>query len=225
MGGSELRKHKRVRFSDNVVVNESMTTRAASLSEGGMFLYTGQPFQAENEVAVAFAVDRAAMSMKGVVRHFQNDVGIGVTFLNPTEEQRALLARFIELAAQTQPDLSGAVLLVDNNQSKRERYKAALTHSGFVVREAGTDEDALAICREQSVKVVVFDPHIPNGYTLLKRIRMTPEGRGIIPIVLASRPIPDDKKRMYLHSVPEFAMKMTTSPARLQQLVAKHYHP
>lgn len=222
MGGMELRKHRRVRFGDNVVVNGTVTARAASLSEGGMFLYTGQPFQPENEVAVAFTVDRAAMSMHGVVRHFQSDVGIGVMFLNPTDEQRELLARFVEEVSRTQPQQLPMVLLVDNNQPKRQLYKAALTHSGFLVQEANSDVEALEFFKGNPVKILIFDPHIPNGFTLLKRIRMSPDGRSVVPIVLASRPIPEDKKRLYLPAVPEIMMKMSTSPARLQQIVSKY---
>lgn len=224
MAGSELRKHKRVRFGEKVVLNQDVMTRAASLSEGGMFLFTGHPFQKQNEVSVAFTIDRSALSMQGVVRHFHTDVGIGLMFLNPTEAQRQLLAQFVEIAAKTQPETSAVVLLVDNNQVKRQAYKAALSHSGYIVKEADNDAEALAVFKENRVKVVVFDPHIPNGFALLKRIRMSPEGRSVVPIVLSSRPISEDKRRHHFPAVPEIIMKMATTPARLQQIVAKYLH-
>jgi CheY-like chemotaxis protein len=219
----EQRKHPRVRIDKEVLINRSGAGRASSISEGGMFVLTGQEYQPEGQVVLTMALDGGVLLVPGVIRYCEMDVGMGVMFLNPTEEQISLIRQIGEAARAAQRNQGDTgLLIVDSNAIKRRAYARTLTRSGYKVHEAGSDLEAIELLRTKRVRAVIFDPFIQNGFSLLRRMRMQPESRAILPIVLASKPVSDDKKRMHLHAVPEILLKMTTPPLRLQQIVGRH---
>ncbi|HSW63834.1 MAG TPA: PilZ domain-containing protein [Dissulfurispiraceae bacterium] len=223
MTGAEKRKQQRVRIRKDVRINNDGSGRGTCISESGMFVLTGQDYQENGKVVISFSFDRELLSMPGIVRHFDADVGFGVMFVNPTDEQRALLRQVIhaEAAAGRHPARAN-VLLVDDNVIKRKKYAKVLLKSGYTVLEADNDIQAIELLETRPAQAVVFDPFIQNGFHLLRKIRMLPECRTIIPIVLASKAVPEDKKRMYLSAVKDVLLKMTTPPLRLQQIIEKH---
>ncbi|HMK44582.1 MAG TPA: PilZ domain-containing protein [Dissulfurispiraceae bacterium] len=223
MGGPEQRKHKRVKFRKNITLNQGAGARSTSLSEGGMFVLTNQALGPNSTISITVPLEKETLSIQGVVRHFYNDVGAGIMFVNPTEEQQALLKKFIEAATQTQPTPAPAILVADDNDAKRKSYAEALRQAGYSVFEAATDTDALSQIAANQVAAVVFDPFMPNGFFLLQKIRALPSGRTILPIVLTSRAIPDMKKKAHLAAVREILIKMSTPPLRLLQIVEKHF--
>ncbi|KAF0181944.1 MAG: hypothetical protein FD164_1432 [Nitrospirae bacterium] len=223
MTETEKRKQQRVRIKKDVRINKDGSGRGTCMSESGMYVLTGQDYQENGQVMISFSFDRKLLSMPGIIRHFDADVGFGVMFVNPTDEQRALLRQVIdaESSAEKLPARAN-VLLVDDNATKRKKYAKVLLKSGYVVLEADNDVQAVELLKTRPAQVVVFDPFIQNGFHLLSKIKMLPECRTIIPIVLASKAVPEDKKRMYLSAVKDVLLKMTSPPLRLQQIVEKH---
>ena len=219
----EKRKHPRRRIDKEVRINRDGAGRAACISEGGMFVLTCQEYRPNDHVFLTLAMDCGLISLSGTVRYCVTDVGMGVMFSNPTDDQRALVQQLIETAGTAvRKQGETGILIVDNNAIKRKAYAQTLARSGYRVHEASSDTEAIELLRSKHARAVIFDPYIQNGFSLLKRIRMQPDSRAIIPIVLASKPISDDKKRMYLHAVPEILLKMTTTPLRLQQIIGRH---
>jgi two-component system, response regulator RegA len=66
-----------------------------------------------------------------------------------------------------------SVLLVDDDETLRERLARALRERGYEVRTAGNADDAMARVREDSPEMAVLDLKMPgrSGIELLKEIR------------------------------------------------------
>jgi two-component system response regulator RegA len=66
-----------------------------------------------------------------------------------------------------------SILLVDDDETLRERLARALRERGYDVRTAGNADDAMARVREDSPEMAVLDLKMPgrSGIELLKEIR------------------------------------------------------
>ncbi|HMK55064.1 MAG TPA: PilZ domain-containing protein [Dissulfurispiraceae bacterium] len=223
MADDESRKKSRVRFKESVTINKQVVAHSANISSGGLFVYTQQAADPGTLVELSFPVDNITMSLEASVQHHHNGVGIGVMFVDQTDEQRNMLDRFIENQKVKQSAApKHTILLIDDNEAKRKLYRTALTQSGFSVLEASSEEKAFEMLNSSKIDMVVFDPCIAplgKGFMLLNRIRMNPQWRKIVPVVLSSRPLPPDKIKKFFPAVRHILMKMTTSPFRLQQIV------
>ncbi|HTZ18398.1 MAG TPA: PilZ domain-containing protein [Dissulfurispiraceae bacterium] len=225
MTADDSRRKSRVRHSENVTIDKKITARCANISSDGLFAYTHHSAKPGSIVELTFPVDRVIVDVEASVLHQHDDVGIGVMFIDQTEEQRTILDRFIEDQKLKQHDPDRTILLIDNNDAKRKLYRTALTQSGFSVLEAETEGRAFELLNLSKIDMVVFDPFIPplgKGYMLLNKIRMNREWRKIIPVVLSSRPLPPDKITTFFPAVQHILLKMTTSPMRLQQIIERH---
>jgi len=226
MTTDDSRKKSRVRHGENITIDKKIVARCANISTGGLFAYTHHSATPGSIVELSFPVDNVILNVEASVLHNHNNVGIGVMFVDQTEDQRTMLDRFIEDQKLKQTrESERTILLIDNNEAKRKLYRTALTQSGLFVLEAETDERAFEVLKSSKVDMVVFDPCIPplgKGFMMLQRIRMNREWRHIVPVVLSSRPIPPDKIKKFFPAVRHILMKMTTSPIRLQQIVERH---
>ncbi|HMK61039.1 MAG TPA: PilZ domain-containing protein [Dissulfurispiraceae bacterium] len=226
MAIDESRKKSRVRFKENITINKQAMAHCANISSGGLFIYTQQTADPGTLVELSFPVDNLTMNVEASVQHYHKGVGIGVMFVHQTEEQRNMLDSFIDNQEMKQSgSRKYAILLIDDNEEKRGLYRTALTQAGFSVLEAGSDEKAFEILNSSKVDMVVFDPCIQplgKGFMILSKIRMNPQWRKILPVVLSSRPLPQDKIKRFFPAVRHILMKMTTSPFRLQQIVDKY---
>src|SRR4051812_22974743 len=64
---------------------------------------------------------------------------------------------------QSQPTTCGSVLLVDDDESFRERMAKAFSGRGFEVRTAGQVAEALAAASAESPEYAVVDLRMPGG--------------------------------------------------------------
>ena len=72
------------------------------------------------------------------------------------------------------------IVVVDDFQDGRELTAALLRHEGFVVKEAATGEEALALAAERPA-LMVLDVNLPDitGYEVCRRIKKDPHTAGI----------------------------------------------
>jgi CheY-like chemotaxis protein len=85
------------------------------------------------------------------------------------------------MSALERPELRGMrVLVVDDDADNREMLAMILEHSGAVVATADSAADALRVLEREQFHVLVSDIGLPDedGYSLLRRVRMLPKGRG-----------------------------------------------
>ena len=226
MWSDDSRTRSRIRHKENVTIDKVIVARCANISTGGLFAYTNHSAKPGSLVELSFPVDDVVLNGYATVLHQHNDVGIGVMFLDQTEEQRTILDHFIKDKKISQTgDHVHTILLIDNNEAKRRLYKTALTQSGFSVLEAETDVQAFELLNSSRVDMVVFDPWVPpigKGFMIINRIRRNREWRQIVPVVLSSRPLPPDKIKQFFPAVRHIFMKISTTPSRLQQIVDRH---
>lgn len=223
VSGANKRQYQRVRYHREIVVDDAIRAQGASISEGGMFVYTMAPYCSGRDVTVQFRLLESTVAVSGTVRHYQSGIGMGLMFQNATDEQIQSIRRFVEVAMASQPaDREAAILLVDSNEAKRRLYRAALTQSHYQVVEASSVSQAFTVLHAGGVGVLVFDPHMPNGFVLVKRMRANPLWKQIVPIVLSSRPVSEETRRQQFPSVKHLFQQATTPPMRLPQVVAKY---
>jgi excisionase family DNA binding protein len=91
-------------------------------------------------------------------------------------------------AAQTGP----LVLIVDDDERVREYVRVNLEMEGYVVREAGSAEEGLAVLEEVSPDLVLLDVMMPevDGWEMLRRVQER-HGVGAIPVVMFSGKVDD----------------------------------
>lgn len=223
MISADKRQYPRVRYQQNVLINRSVPAASASISQGGMFLYTTVPFQSDHQVRVQFALHELSMELASIVRHYQPGIGMGLKFHGLSEEQELLVKVYVDDALQEQVNVRAKkVLLLDNNSLKRRLYRTALEQSHYHVVEATAVAQAFDILKSDMIGAVVFDPHVPGGYTLVKRMRINPSWNAIVPIVLSSRPVPEETRRRELPAVRHLFLQSGMPPTKLPQVIAKY---
>jgi excisionase family DNA binding protein len=86
-------------------------------------------------------------------------------------------------AVQTGP----LVLIVDDDERVREYVRVNLEMEGYVVREAGSAEEGLAVLEDVSPDLVLLDVMMPevDGWEMLRRVQER-HGVGAIPVVMFS---------------------------------------
>jgi excisionase family DNA binding protein len=79
------------------------------------------------------------------------------------------------------------VLIVDDDERLREYVRVNLEVEGYVVREAGSGEEALAALGEESPDLILLDVMMPqvDGWETLRRIQEH-TGVGAIPVIMFS---------------------------------------
>ena len=82
---------------------------------------------------------------------------------------------------------SGAILVVDDNETGRYAKARILRAASFETLEAGTGGDALRLVSEQRPRLVVLDVHLPdlNGWEVCRRIKQDP-ATASIPVLQVS---------------------------------------
>jgi len=108
------------------------------------------------------------------------------------------------------------VLLADDDGSIRAALAEALSASGFVVREARSGIEALALFAIERPDAVVSDVSMPNGngFEVLEKVVASSVPR--IPVILVSgQTHPGDRER----AISRGAVAYLTKPVGLQELV------
>ena len=122
-----------------------------------------------------------------------SDVGRVSAFYTPgghRRYRRSDLDRFLDRSGPggAGPSTDGPlVLVVDDDQGLREYVRVNLEAEGYVVREAGGAEEALAVLGEQSPDLILLDVMMPqvDGWETLRRIQEH-TGVGAIPVIMFS---------------------------------------
>jgi CheY-like chemotaxis protein len=227
MGGlmtfQDKRKHPRVRYRQQVLINKVLPAIGDSISVGGIFLYTEAIFTPDHKLQLQLVLHQLPLQLNAVVRHYRSGIGVGLMFVDLSEEQELLLLVYVNEALQEQTRISEkGVLLLDNNTFKRKLYREALERAHYKVAEATSVVQALDVLKADSIGVVVFNPFIPGGFTLAKRMRLNPTWNSIALIILSSHPVPEETRRRELPMVKHLFLQSAMPPARLPQVVAKY---
>jgi excisionase family DNA binding protein len=126
-----------------------------------------------------------------------SDVGRVSAFYTPgghRRYRRSDLDRFLDSSSPAGGGTGGSfagggplVLIVDDDERLREYVRVNLEAEGYVVREAGSGEEALAALGEESPDLILLDVMMPqvDGWETLRQIQEH-TGVGAIPVIMFS---------------------------------------
>jgi CheY-like chemotaxis protein len=224
--GNEEKKLKQVVLRKQVTINGSLKAIGLDLSEGGIYVHTGAALKAGTLVDLLLPLDEEAINVKARVRHIQEGVGMGLTFVGLGPMERACIRGFIDDSrADLSPTAKKRVLIVDDNEVTRRMNRSKLVLDGFDVLDAADGVEAIGILERHTVHLVVLDLYMEklDGYKVLSLMRQRPQWKDIPVLVFSARSSPDEIQRAITAGATEFLVKMTTTPAKLSERVKKHF--
>lgn len=218
------RKEERVLIRKDVIVNGILKAMALDISEGGMYICTQAEFIPGAVLELSFDVDDVPVKAKARVRHTQQGVGIGVKFIDLSQEDSVKIKRLLKTLSRASPaEAPGRkkVLLVDDDAKTRSVYKMRLFQDGFTVIEASNGLEAIRLMRDSRPDIIVLDLWMEcmDGFKVLQLMQANPDLKMIPVLVLSARSVPADVEKAIGLGAKEYLVKMTTTPKRLSEKV------
>lgn len=212
------RKQLRLNVARDVVINDTLKVRGLDLSEGGIYVHTGRAFPSGTFISLALPLKDKVLRLKAKVQHSQAGVGMGLMFVEMTEEQKQTIKDYlVETLSKPAETTKKKILLVDDMDSARRMNKSKLVLEGFAVVEARDGLEALTLLNSEMVDAIVLDLYMDkmDGFKTLTFLRQSPEFAEVPILVLSARSTPDEIDKAMFAGATEFLPKMMTSPAKL----------
>jgi len=96
MSGIEDRRTKRALVSKDVVINGVVKAEALDISIDGMYIYTQSSFIPGAIFELSFKIGGEPITAMARVQHAQPNVGIGIKFVELSEENSLRIKKYIE---------------------------------------------------------------------------------------------------------------------------------
>jgi len=91
----ERREYIRYPFMENILIDGVKVCRSTDISEGGLFVSAIQHFEENDLIDVTISFREWTVMVKGRVRYYQYGIGMGIMFVDLTDEQRAQITEII----------------------------------------------------------------------------------------------------------------------------------
>ena len=116
-----------------------------------------------------------------------------------------------------------AILIVDDNPVNLKLVKVLLSAQGYEVRSAGDAEEALAVLRELTPRLILMDIQLPgmDGLALTRRLRADPAMRGVVILGLTAYAMKGDQERVLAAGCDGYIAKPIDT-RKFPQLVAEY---
>jgi len=135
MDGRERRKYERIPFRADIIINGKMSFRCIDLSRGGLYVYTGRSFEEDSIVDVAIPSEDKKINVRAKVRHNQPGIGMGLEFIDLTDEQSSMIEKLVESVAthtvKARPQKK-RVLLIEDDDHTRKMNRSKLFAKGVL---------------------------------------------------------------------------------------------
>ena len=142
---------------------------------------------------LGLAITARLIEMMGGRIWVESEVGKGSTFHFSAHFGKAAAGVSIGIKANPAILESLRVLVVDDNETNRQILQQSLEYWGMRPAVAASAADALALLRQARLTgaqfaLLIVDCHMPDmdGFTLVEVIRKSPEGMGLITVMLSS---------------------------------------
>lgn len=96
MNNPPIKREKRALIEKEVVINGITKAEALDISTDGMYIYTKNDFIPGTIFEISFKLGIDAIKAMARVQHSQPNVGIGVQFVELSEEDSLKIKRYIE---------------------------------------------------------------------------------------------------------------------------------
>jgi hypothetical protein len=94
------RKSKRFPFRQEIIIDGSRRCTCMDISEGGLFVSAIQYFEEKSIVDMSVPFNGEKIRLKGQVQFYQPGIGIGINFIELSDEQRAKIRELITSLAE-----------------------------------------------------------------------------------------------------------------------------
>lgn len=114
-----------------------------------------------------------------------------------------------------------SVLIVDDDDTLRQMYRARLEGSGYSVIEAKNGEEAMARAVENKPSCVLLDIMMPrvNGFDVLDILKTTPETKSIPVIILTALMQDEAKMRVERSGAAAVLVKAEVTPLQVVESI------
>lgn len=113
-----IRRCPRVSFSGRALINEKIHAKSVDISESGMFLLTTASFMEGALLTIAFTLMGGIISANARVRYFVQNAGIGLSFDDLPDRERAAIREYVDYALQKMSkDAFGNPVAVEDDHS------------------------------------------------------------------------------------------------------------
>lgn len=98
---------------------------------------------------------------------------------------------------RNEPEESGPILLIEDNEQNRYLVTYLLEHAGFRVVSAVTGQEGLELAKKLSPSVILLDIQLPgmDGYQVARSLRELPEINGIPIVAVTSYAMAGDREK------------------------------
>jgi uncharacterized protein (TIGR02266 family) len=207
------------------------------LSKGGLFLQTESflPINAIIRLELELPDGGGEIEVIGRVAHIRDDyeaelsrqpAGMGIEFLDLTEERRDQIAQYIAAHALADAEESAAievgpldVMVVDDNPRACDLLASVFLGRGDTVRKAANGIEALGLCLKRPPDVLLLDIEMPHmdGWQLLQIVRTRPSLSSIPVLFVTALCQLQERLRGYRLGVDDFIPK----PWRAEEVLAR----
>jgi hypothetical protein len=95
------KRKKRIKIEKEVIINRVVKAEGLDLSEDGMYIYTRSSFLPNSIVEVGFSLENEPISVMAEVQHVENGIGIGVKFVELSEDVSGMIKRYVSSAGDS----------------------------------------------------------------------------------------------------------------------------
>ena len=224
---SNLRKFKRVKFKQKVLVDNQIMVEALDISKNGLFLHTGRSFDDDSivEVGIPTLPGNFDLKVQAKVQHNHSGIGMGMQFVDLDDKQKMQLEKLInslDESARKEHEGRKIILLAGGSDTARNINKSKLVLDGFYVLQATNADQVFEILQNETPDVMVLDWQETSFYSkeLLAQIRQTPQYDNVIIIVLAALTDSSAQREILDGGADMYMAKMDTNPAKLSQTLS-----
>jgi hypothetical protein len=93
--GADRRKKERIPFREHILIDGIRPTTSIDISEGGIYLSSIQFFEENTIVDISIPFQDETIDVKGKVQFHQPGIGLGIMFIDLTEDQKAKIQKII----------------------------------------------------------------------------------------------------------------------------------
>jgi hypothetical protein len=97
---TENRKYERFPFIEDVYLDGSRRCTSSDISEGGIYISAIQAFEEGTVMDVMIPFRGDEIGVRGQIRHYQHGIGVGIMFVDLSDEQKEKIRDMVETVAK-----------------------------------------------------------------------------------------------------------------------------
>lgn len=92
----EKRRRERFPFIEDIVIDGSKQCTSSDISEGGLYISALQAFEKNSVIDVTIPFEGEKLIFKAEVIHGQPGIGLGIKFIDLTDDQKGKIKKLVE---------------------------------------------------------------------------------------------------------------------------------